>query len=106
MRGSRLLNYMDLSHQGDENTFKNSRMAYTRYLTKRKHCPSGSGRSEVPIPPEFGNVDWRVSYSKHHPTSSNVPQGVQLVNEPSSDLASNSSGLDNGCSMKIQRETK
>ena len=60
-------------------------------MKERKYLNSVSGRSEVLIPPELGNLDWFASYTEHRLTSSNLPQGVQSVNDPPSNLASNSS---------------
>ncbi len=55
--------------QEAELTFKNVRTAYGRFLKRRKNVPSGSGRSDIPIPPEFGNLDWLSAFIEHRKTT-------------------------------------
>ncbi len=58
--------------QEAELTFKNVRTAYGRFLQRRKNVPSGLGRSDIPIPPEFGNLDWPSAFIEDRKTTDNL----------------------------------
>lgn len=55
-----------------EEKYGNIRSSYARYLRRRKKLPSGTGRADVPEPPEFRNLDWLITFIEHRDTISNV----------------------------------
>ena len=67
--------------QEAEAIFKNIRTAYGRFLKRRKNLPSGSGRSDVPVPQEFGNLDWLSAFIEHRKTTDNLPSKPSISSE-------------------------
>ena len=67
--------------QEAEAIFKNIRTAYGRFLKRRKNLPSGSGRSDVPVLQEFGNLDWLSTFIEHRKTTDNLPSKSSIASE-------------------------
>ncbi|XP_003390248.1 PREDICTED: uncharacterized protein LOC100632937 [Amphimedon queenslandica] len=55
-----------------EKRYKSIRTSYGRYLKKKRHMPTGSGRKDVPCISEFENLDWLNIYIDHRPTVTNI----------------------------------
>ena len=49
------------SPQKQRRSLKNIRMAYGQYLKRRINVLSDSGSGNLPVPPEFGNLEWRAT---------------------------------------------
>ena len=78
-----------------ELVFKNIRTAYGRFLKRRNNISSGSGRSNIPVPPEFGNLEWLSVFTEHRKTSDNLPKKFStIINTSSSQSSSSQSFLD------------
>ena len=59
-----------------EKKYNNIRSSFVRYLRRKKKIPTGSGRKDLPPPPEFTNLDWLVTFIEHKYTSSNFQRSL------------------------------
>ena len=57
--------------QEAELRFKNIQTAYRQFLKCIKSIPSGSGCSDIPVPPGFGNMEWLSVFIDHWKTNDN-----------------------------------
>ena len=64
-----------------EKKYNNIRSSFVRYLRQKKKIPTGSGRKDLPPPPEFTNLDWLVTFIEHKYTSSNFQRSLTSKNE-------------------------
>ena len=72
---------INVEPQEAEAIFKNIRTAYGRFMKQRKNLPSGSGRSDVPVPQEFGNLDWLSTFIEHRKTTDNLLSKSSISSE-------------------------